>query len=432
MPHGAGLRGHDTRNGSVLVTAAAFALLMVLLLDKYGDYRSCLSLLAVRETERLLRVTIAGFLLALPVMLAVNKSIPRTAIALALLTVPLLLTLEKCQFHAAIQIMRGWGVITRKAAILGTGAAGRSIFSTLVRSPKFGLDPVAFIEAEATIAEPVIYETSYQRKRRASVLPGPVTPNLLRRLGASVLIIAGPDISAEEAREIVSQAEAVGVSTYVIPEPFLAPTSAMEYVELDGVMLAHKAAQNRRRMYEVAKRTLDVALSAFSLLLLVPVLAATVAAVKLTSDGPAIFRQRRVGRDGALFNMYKFRSMYSDSNRYACSPKSGRDPRITPVGRFLRHTCIDELPQLLNVLRGDMSLVGPRPEMPFIVKQYAEVHRQRLAVKPGITGLWQLSADRSTPIHQNISYDLYYVRNRNFMMDVAILLHTCVFAFRGA
>ena len=130
--------------------------------------------------------------------------------------------------------------------------------------------------------------------------------------------------------------------------------------------------------------------------------------------------------------MYKFRSMYSDSNRYACSPKSGRDPRITPVGRFLRHTCIDELPQLLNVLRGEMSLVGPRPEMPFIVKQYEEIHRQRLAVKPGITGL--VAAQRRSlhsPIHQNISYDLYYVRNRNFMMDVAILLHTCVFAFRG-
>jgi lipopolysaccharide/colanic/teichoic acid biosynthesis glycosyltransferase len=129
--------------------------------------------------------------------------------------------------------------------------------------------------------------------------------------------------------------------------------------------------------------------------------------------------------------MYKFRSMYSGSESYACSPTSGRDPRITRVGRVLRHTCIDELPQLVNVLRGEMSLVGPRPEMPFIVAQYEEIHRRRLVVKPGVTGLWQLSADRSAPIHHNISYDLYYVRNRNFLMDVAILLHTVVFAFRG-
>ena len=104
-------------------------------------------------------------------------------------------------------------------------------------------------------------------------------------------------------------------------------------------------------------------------------LAVAAMAVKLTSKGPAVFKQQRVGRDGVLFNMYKFRSMYNGSDCYAYSPKSGRDPRITPVGRFLRHTCIDELPQLVNVLLGEMSLVGPRPEMPFIVEQYEEIHR---------------------------------------------------------
>ncbi len=425
-----GSRSHYA-NDSVLVTAAGFAVLMVLLLDKHGDYRACLSLLAVRETERLLRVTIAGFLLALPILLAVTKSIPRTALALSLVMVPLLLALEKWQVHAAIRMIRGWGAIRRKAVILGTGNLGRGIFSALVRSPKFGLDPVAFIEVEATVIQSVIYEASYERKRQARVLPGPVTPTLLRRLGVSALIIAAPEISPDDTAEITSQTEAAGINTYVIPESFLEPDCAMEYVEVDGVMLAHKAAENGRRLYEGAKRTLDVVASAISLLLLAPVLAAATVAVKLTSKGPVIFGQQRVGRDGVLFDMYKFRSMHSDSKRYAYSPKSRRDPRITPVGRFLRHTCIDELPQLVNVFQGEMSLVGPRPEMPFIVAQYEDIHRRRLAVKPGITGLWQLSADRSSLIHENISYDLYYVRHRNFLMDVAILLHTVVFAFRG-
>jgi len=423
--------GAHYSNDAVLTAAAGFGLLMVLLLDKHGDYRPCLSLLAVRETERLLRVTIAGFLLALPILLAVTKSVPRTAIAVALISAPLLLALEKWQAQKAIHIMRGWGAITRKAVILGTGTTGRSIYSTLVRSPKFGLDPVAFVEAEATVTDAVVYEASYQRKRQAIVLPGPVTPKLMRRLGASVLIIATPESTPEETAEITSRVEAAGMSTYVIPDPFLEPGCAMEYVEIDGVLLAHKAPRCRRPLYETAKRALDVTASALLLLVLAPVLAAAMVAVKLTSAGPAIFKQQRVGRDGVLFNMYKFRSMYRNSERYAHSPKSGRDARITPVGRFLRHTCIDELPQLLNVLQGDMSLVGPRPEMPFIVEEYEEIHRRRLAVKPGITGLWQLSADRSAPIHHNISYDLYYVRNRNFMMDVAILLHTCLFAFRG-
>jgi len=123
--------------------------------------------------------------------------------------------------------------------------------------------------------------------------------------------------------------------------------------------------------------------------------------------------------------------MNVDSPKYDFSPQASDDPRITRVGRFLRRTSLDELPQLLNVLKGDMSLVGPRPEMPFIVEQYSPIHRQRLQVTPGITGLWQLSADRAFLIHENIQYDLYYIRNRSFFMDLAILLHTVVFAMRG-
>jgi lipopolysaccharide/colanic/teichoic acid biosynthesis glycosyltransferase len=119
------------------------------------------------------------------------------------------------------------------------------------------------------------------------------------------------------------------------------------------------------------------------------------------------------------------------SPAYAKSPDDIADPRITGLGRYLRRTSFDELPQLINVIRGEMSLVGPRPEMPFIVENYSAIHRQRLAVKPGITGLWQLSADRAHSIHENIEYDLYYIRHQNFFMDVAILLHTLLFAARG-
>lgn len=162
-----------------------------------------------------------------------------------------------------------------------------------------------------------------------------------------------------------------------------------------------------------------------------PVLGVAALTVKFSSPGPVIFRQKRVGHEGRQFEMYKFRTMHVESPEYACSPIHGNDPRITRVGRLLRHSCIDELPQLLNVLLGDMSLVGPRPEMPFIVDQYEPEHCKRLTVKPGITGLWQLSADRMSPIHENISYDLYYIRHRSVLMDAAILLHTIAFAFHG-
>jgi lipopolysaccharide/colanic/teichoic acid biosynthesis glycosyltransferase len=123
--------------------------------------------------------------------------------------------------------------------------------------------------------------------------------------------------------------------------------------------------------------------------------------------------------------------MRTGTELYDYSPQASSDSRITRLGRFLRRTSLDEAPQLLNVFQGSMSLVGPRPEMPFIVDQYTEKHRQRLDVKPGLTGLWQLSGDRAFLIHENLEYDLYYIQNRNFFMDLAILLHTSIFAMRG-
>jgi lipopolysaccharide/colanic/teichoic acid biosynthesis glycosyltransferase len=166
-------------------------------------------------------------------------------------------------------------------------------------------------------------------------------------------------------------------------------------------------------------------------ILLSPVFLVVSAAVKLDSKGPVFFRQKRVGIDGGLFEIFKFRSMTTESDPYAVNPTGANDARVTKVGKFLRKTSLDELPQLFNVLKGDMSFVGPRPEMPFIVESYSEIHRERLKALPGITGLWQLSGDREKAIHENMDYDLYYLKNRSFFLDVAILLETLLFAFRG-
>ncbi len=120
-----------------------------------------------------------------------------------------------------------------------------------------------------------------------------------------------------------------------------------------------------------------------------------------------------------------------DAKKYEVNPLNQNDNRITRVGKWLRKTSLDELPQLVNVLIGTMSLVGPRPEMPFIVETYNKLQRERLRVKPGITGLWQVSADRSIAIHENMDYDLYYVHEQSFILDIVILIQTAIFAFRG-
>jgi len=146
--------------------------------------------------------------------------------------------------------------------------------------------------------------------------------------------------------------------------------------------------------------------------------------IKLDSHGPIFFRHWRSGINGKPFMMYKFRSMSYDVEPDAPTPNAPHDPRITTVGRIIRRFGIDEMPQLINVLRGEMSLVGPRPEMLFIVDRYSEVEKKRLLVKPGITGLWQIMGRKDKPIHEDLILDLLYIKKRSFSWDMFILFET--------
>ncbi len=183
--------------------------------------------------------------------------------------------------------------------------------------------------------------------------------------------------------------------------------------------------------YLFLKRTIDLSGALLLVILLAPVSLVIAALVKLESRGPIFFRHERVGRSAVPFRMWKFRTMYKEVPRYEPSPISDSDPRLTRVGRVLRRLSIDELPQLLNVIAGDMSLVGPRPEMPFIVGGYGPYERLRLRAKPGITGLWQISPARAMPIHHNLGLDLYYIERASAFMDIAILLRTLTAVARG-
>ncbi len=147
--------------------------------------------------------------------------------------------------------------------------------------------------------------------------------------------------------------------------------------------------------------------------------------------GPLFYRQERLGRDGEEFQILKFRTMRPKADPYAPSPTDDNDERITPIGRWLRRFSLDELPQLINVLRGEMSLVGPRPEMPFIVERYQPWQRLRLQVRPGLTGLWQILGRKDLPLVENIEYDFYYINNRSLLMDLVILLRTVPVVLRG-
>ena len=187
----------------------------------------------------------------------------------------------------------------------------------------------------------------------------------------------------------------------------------------------------KRRLNSVAKRLFDIALACCFLPVLLAMLPIVAVLQWFDSPGPIFFRQRRVGKNGKQFTIYKFRTMHADVLQYDLSPESDDDSRITWFGRVLRKSGLDEIPQILNVLRGEMSFVGPRPEMPFLVEWYDEKQRTRLDAVPGITGLWQISSSRSEPIHANLHYDYYYVRHHSFWLDLWIIGGTIRVMLRG-
>lgn len=190
----------------------------------------------------------------------------------------------------------------------------------------------------------------------------------------------------------------------------------------------------------VLKRALDVAVATILLLLLSPLFLFVLLLVRLDSDGPAIYRQQRVGHNAQVFRIFKFRTMTNDPSDEVIwivdefgrsRHKLRHDPRVTTVGRWLRRTSVDELPQLINVLRGEMSLIGPRPELPQIVEGYAQWQHARHLVRPGLTGWWQVSGRSDLPMHEHTELDVFYVRRQSFRLDMQIAVKTVRVVFKG-
>jgi exopolysaccharide biosynthesis polyprenyl glycosylphosphotransferase len=419
--------GQQTRYSASMVAG----LVMVLLLERDGAYRGGGSLLQIRATEHALKVPAQCVLLLLPGSILLHWNVPWALFLVALILLPLLLIVEKQILFAIIRILfvREYGV--DRVVVYGTRDAVRRMVSTLLYSPRLGLRPVAVIDDDPAGIGETIFEMNYRRCLSVTVQGGPLTAELLKSYRCKLLIVAVSSLSPEKVTAAAQTAKQAGVEMAVVIDRGMEEHPRTEAIDIGGFRLATVVEPIPALHYAVAKRTADVMIACLLLLLLIPVHFLIAVLVWLDSPGPVFFVQKRVGLHGELFDMYKFRSMHTTAPRYGVSPTQSSDTRITSVGRFLRRTSLDELPQLINVFLGDMSLVGPRPEMPFIVRSYDSRQRRRLQAIPGITGLWQLSADRAFPIHENIQYDLSYIQNRSFFMDLAILLHTPLRAMRG-
>ena len=254
------------------------------------------------------------------------------------------------------------------------------------------------------------------------------------------VVIAPRSIDHGEILDLIRAAKALGLKVSVLPRMLEVVGSSVEFDDVDGLGVLGVRRFGLTRSSWLVKRAMDLGGSLAALLFLAPLLALIALAIKLTSRGPVFFRQRRVGRDGRIFQMFKFRTMVEDAearkarlealNEADGLFKIADDPRVTRVGRFLRRTSLDELPQLVNVLSGEMSLVGPRPLVPEDDQRVEGWYRRRLQLTPGMTGRWQVLGSARIPLQEMVKLDYLYIANWSLWGDVKILLRTLPFVFR--
>ena len=354
---------------------------------------------------------------------------------------PLLLLLVRAVARRGVNLARTRGQLRSQVLVVGSTGHVRGIVRTLARETWLGYDvvgaiaPISDVRRDEGAGVPILGDES-----ELLDLVRAQQPDI-------VLFTAGSSASAEEFRRVAWELEGLDVGVIVVPGVSEISGDRIRMRPVAGLPLVHMDLPRARKALKWTKRLFDVAASATLLLLLAPVLGIVAMGVKLSDGGGVVFRQQRVGRTGEPFEFLKFRSMVVDAEARRVELeklardrgndvlfKMSDDPRITRIGRFLRRYSLDELPQLWNVLRGDMSLVGPRPALPQEVIGYDIDAQRRLAVRPGITGLWQVSGRSDLSWEDTVRLDLFYVDNWSFTQDLLILVRTAraVLASRGA
>jgi exopolysaccharide biosynthesis polyprenyl glycosylphosphotransferase len=315
-------------------------------------------------------------------------------------------------------LMRGEGA--RKVLIVGVCPLARRVAEHLIQHPEIGFRVAGFVAPEAI---------SGADKTEAGGIPvvGAVDElgRLIETFDIDEVFFADPLMDNNRVLNLVVESERTGASFKIVSDEFFRVLSGEAVLEaVDGIPVTRLGVSRPGSFDAAVKRAMDLAVA----IGLAPLWCAAwgvIALIIWLDDGrPLLFKQRRVGLDGVEFDFHKFRTMRVDTPAYAVAPTDPNDARITRIGRWLRKTSLDEIPQFWNVIKGDMSMVGPRPEMPFIVAQYEEWQRARLDVKPGITGLWQVVGRKNLPLEFNIEYDLWYLRNRTLLLDLSILVRT--------
>jgi len=343
------------------------------------------------------------------------------------------------RYLVRLYLKHGRGALARpRMLIVGTSESALYLAQTIIDEHAAAFDLVGFADNDPPT----------DRRLPAAVI-GSIedVPRLVTDNAVAIVVVAFPENRWAEARPVVEKLESLPVRIYVLPDVLdlaLVRSDVERIGELVVIGLREPVLDGHRR---VVKRIMDLTMSLMVLLIAWPLFLIIWIAVKVDSSGPGVFVAKRVGQNGKVFDLYKFRTMITGAENVqveaakapavtkeeACQAvyKTKDDPRVTRVGRWLRKTSLDELPQIFNVIKGDMSLVGPRPEQPFLTECYDHWQWQRLLVPPGVTGWWQVSGRSDLPMHLNAQYDVYYVRNYSVWLDLKILFTTIGVVLRG-
>jgi exopolysaccharide biosynthesis polyprenyl glycosylphosphotransferase len=431
----AGLLAFQARFGSsepraiaYLWLALALPLLWLAALALSGAYDTRFIGVGSDEFRRVLN---AGVCLTAAVALAsyaTKMDVARGYVVIALPTVTCLDLLVRYRLRKNLHRRRARGTCMRRAVVVGHADVISGLIKELRRETHHGLDVVA-----ACVAG---------RARPASIDGVPVAGRLTdvtevvsRSAADTVAVLACPEMIGTRLRDLAWELEKTGTDLCVAPALLDVAGPRTTIRPVAGLPLLHVDHPDLRGLRWLIKSAFDRAVAVGALIALLPLLAGIAVMIRLTDPGPALFRQTRVGKHGRLFTVYKFRTMVTDAETrraelLALNESDGllfkirRDPRVTRVGGWLRRYSLDELPQFINVLFGDMSLVGPRPALPDETSAYGPDVRRRLAVKPGITGLWQVSGRSDLPWDETVRLDVRYVENWSFVLDLQILWKT--------
>ena len=401
------------------------------LLFSYHSYHSHRTVSIVREALTILRVVLVGnTVLATFAYLLPLRELSRAWFILFAALSAMLLLAEKLLVRVMARYVRSKGLNYRTLLIVGTGRRALEIAGMIEGHKGWGYKILGFVSDGHRLsngwARYRIFGTVPDLKK---ILENPKMEPI------DEIVFAVTRKKLDEMKQIFLMCEELGIRTRVAMNIFQNRVARLEVEELEGVPFLTFTTTPSNETHLALKRLLDVAVSLMMLALGLPIIVFAALAIRLTSPGSVLFKQERLGLNGRIFTLYKFRTMIEDAHRRReevshlnemTGPvfKSKSDPRITPVGRFLRKFSLDELPQLWNVLKGDMSLVGPRPPIPEEVESYHRWHRRRLSMKPGLTCLWQVSGRNNVDFDRWMELDLQYIDNWSPSLDLKILLRT--------